>query len=67
MGTMMNSFGPQSATSTWIKQEKKDNSPRNRSKHSGGKKLKIDYMKHLKLDSKVAKHHKKKDKTTEQI
>ena len=66
MGTNMNSFGMQSATSTWIKQEKKENSPKHSTK-GGDKKLKIDYLKHLKLESKVIKHRKKKDKISDQI
>ena len=54
----MSSFGLQSVKSTWVKPNDKKSSPtRYHHKSNGGKKLKVDYMKHLKLESKNAKHH----------
>lgn len=60
----MNSFGLQSATSTWIKQERKDNSPKNQLK-AGDKKLKIDYLKHLKIEPKSIKKNNKSNEKSE--
>lgn len=63
MGTIMNSFGLQSATSTWVKpNEKRDDSTKDHSKSTCGKKLKVNYLKHLKLESKIIKHYKRKEK-----
>lgn len=59
MGTIMSSFGMNSATSTWMKQnDKRSTSPKHQSKPSVGKnKLKVDCLKHLKLESKYLNHH----------
>lgn len=63
MGTIMSSFGLQSVKSTWVKPSKEKPSP-SRHNHNkstaGGKKLKVDYLKHLKLESKNLKHHLKR-------
>lgn len=60
MGTIMSSFGLQSAKSTWIKPndgKSKPSPPKQHPKSSCGKKLKVDYLKHLKLESNNVKQH----------
>jgi hypothetical protein len=65
MGTIMSSFGLQSVKSTWVKPSEGKNklSPNRNSQGNSkhvGKKLKVDYLKHLKLESKNIKHHMKR-------